>query len=633
MRQISSKKILACLVSLLILVTCTSCKAAKSYYVYEYVNYLSNKSGIKDSLNFDDSFEALKAFNILQDDDKTYLNDELDYAFLSRSICRLIDEKGNPIDVLKTKNWISSEIEENDKVSEDIATNIVDKAVFYIDNRVFDYNYDFDFAQEPKQDDEQLYVGDLVFDESDETYKIVTSVENGNYEYRQAEFSEIYDFYEIQDTYEVDFSNAEVIPYGKEIDDTSYVNNRFNLLSSNNQVFNIDGFRVSYTLSTSGIDFHVSKKIDKTTVYADANINAVKPSFKWTYKDGDLKNCYFSLKMNTTTALGATMGKYGNYYLKLKDKDSSSFVSSIKSMIVPRSDEIEAVIPICEIKTPIPNLPLVTLNMTVGIKLYISGKVELTIYNDHNIGFEIIDGKARFFYDHNDDLDTLVSSSAKAALALNVGLDATKIRLCDVELDGGIKAQTKATLHLYDSDFAETKQESDIAYSTLEEVSKENPYVKVCGDVSLYWLLDLICNTPKSMLNKMGFSKTYHILDEDNQIFGNLHHIEDGQFVKTCTRKSKKTTSNNAIQFVSSRKIVLNTYAEVLTQGQSFDIDIQSLPNGYSINDIRYSSSNESVASINDGKIKANELGNTKIRVYTSDDKYESYINILVSTG
>lgn len=633
MHRISSKKIIICLVSLFILVTCVSCKANKPYYVYEYINYLANKSGIQGSENIEDNFKALNDFNILDSDDSVYLNDELDYDFLSKTICKLIGEKEYSIDVLASKDWISKYVKENSKVNETIAKEIVDKAVFYIDNRVFDYNYDFEFVKEPKDYDEQLYVGDLVFDETDETYKIVTNIVGDDYEYRDAEFSEIYAFYELQDTYEVDFSNVEVIPYGEEIDDSGYINNKFNLLASKNHVFNTDGYRISYTLSSSGIDFHISKKVDGITIYADADIKSVKPSFKWTYKENDVKNCYFNLKMNTTTSLGATIGKYGNYYLKLKDKDSSSFMSSIKSMIVPKADEIEAIIPICEIKTPIPNVPFAYLNMSVGIKLYVSGKIELTVYNNHNIGFEIIDGKARFFYDHKDDVDAIVSSSAKAALALNVGLDATKFRLCDVELDGGIKSQLKTTVHLYDDDFIETSEESDIAYSTLEEVSKDNPYVKVCGDVSLYWLMDLVCNTSKSMLKKWGFSKTFHILDDDNQIFGNLHHIEDGQFVKTCTRKSKKVTTNQGIQFAPANKIVLNTYAEVLLQGDSFTIEIESLPENYSLSNIVYNSSNTDIATVINGVIKAIKPGNAKISVYTSDNKYISYINILVSTG
>ena len=126
----------------------------------------------------------------------------------------------------------------------------------------------------------------------------------------------------ISDSYEIDFNESEIIPLQEEIN-SSYVNNKFNLLASKNHVFNADGFRISYSINSSGLDIHVSKQMDKATVYADASINSIKPTFKWTYDEGDLKNCYFNVKMNTTTSLGVTKGKYGKYYTKFKDLDSS----------------------------------------------------------------------------------------------------------------------------------------------------------------------------------------------------------------------------------------------------------------------------------------------------------------------
>lgn len=630
MLQTLSKKIIICLTSLLILVTCTSCKTDEHYQIKEYLNYVAYKSGISDSSNTDEFFNCLKDWKVVTSDDHIYLDNDLNYAFLSRTITNLIDENGNPLDILKTKKWINNNAKENQHVDKETAIKVVDNAVELINNRTFSSTFEYEYINEPKTNTEELNDNDIFFDEETGSYKVVVNEEDN--EYRDAQFDEVFSYFDISDSYEIDFSQAEIIPLQEEAN-SSYINNRFNLLANKNHVFNKDGFKISYTINSSGLDVHVSKDVDFATIYADASINSIKPNFKWTYDKGDLKNCYFNLKMNTTTSLGATKGKYGNYYLKFKDLDSSSFMALVKSMIVPKKNEVEATIPICQIKTPIPNVPLAYVNMTIGIKLYVSGKVELIIYNAHNIGFEVKDGNSRFFYEHNDDLDTIAKASAKAALALNLGIDATNFRLCDIELDGGIKAELKTTVHLYDSDFNETASETDIAYSTIEEISKDNPYVKVCGDVSLYWLVDLICNTSKSVMYKMGFTHTYHILDDNDQVFGNLHHIEDGKFVKACTRKNKVAITNETINIQTSNKIVLNSYAEVLLQGETFKIELVSLPSGYTTNDIKYSSSDDSVASISGGIISALKTGSSKIKVYTSDNKYSSYINILVSTG
>ena len=393
----------------------------------EYLIYLSNSSGINDSKDIEDSFNALKDYGVVGEDDYIYLNDELNYGFLCKTIARLLDIDDDYLNSMKQKGYIDSNVKEDDLVYENKSIEIVSKLIRNINNKQFGFDYSYKYKDSVKDEKDSLEVGDVFFNDQKQVYEYVENIEDGQLKTREAEFEEVFTDFNIQDSYEVDFSNAEVIPLQEELD-VGYVNNKFNLLASKSHVFNADGYRISYSLSTSGVDVHVSKKIDKTTVYVDASLNNVKPSFKWTYKDDDLKNCYMSMKLNTTTSLGATMGKYGNYYLKLKDKSSDDFLTSIKSMIVPKKDELEAIIPICEIKTPIPNVPFAKLNMTIGIKLYVSGKVELTIYNDHNIGFEIKNGKARFFYDHNDDVDGIVSSSSKAALALNLGLDAAKYR-------------------------------------------------------------------------------------------------------------------------------------------------------------------------------------------------------------
>lgn len=630
MHQISNKKLLVCLVSLFIIVTCTSCKTDNPYLVKDYLNYLSIKTGIGDSDDINDNFNNLVNWKVVVDSDKEFLNDELDYAFLSKSICNLIDEHGNPMDILSDKGWIKI-TRESKKVSEQVAKEVIEKATDYINNREFSKKYEFEYTNNVKADINDLNNNDIYYDKENNEYLKIIETDNG-YKEEPAEFEDVFSYLNIEDTYEVDFSEAEIIPLQEE-EKTSYINNKFNLLSSKSHVFNKDGFRISYSVNSSGIDVHVSKKVDKATVYGDASINSVKPSLKWLYEKGDLKNCYFNVKMNTTSTLGATMGRFANYYLKLKDKDSKSFMDAIKSMVVPKKDYVEAIIPICQIKTPIADIPYVNLNMTIGIKLYASGTVELILYNSHNIGFEVKEGNARFFYEHNDDVDAIVKASGKSAIALNVGVDASKFRLCDVELDGGVKAEVRSTVHLYDTDFNESEEKSDIEYSDLQELSKDNPYVQVCGDVSLYWLVDLLCNTSKSVMYKMGLSKTFHILDEDNQIFGNMHHIEDGHFVKSCTRKKKAAISNQAININTSNKIVLNTYAEVLLVNDLYKIELLSLPTGYSEEDIRYTSSDKTVATVENGQIRALKPGSSKINVHTSDNKYNTYINILVSTG
>lgn len=627
MLQTSIKKQIVCLVSILIIVTCSSCKANSPYLISEYLKDLGNLSGIG-------SYENLKNWEVITDEDFKKLDEELDYGFLSLTIARLIEEDGNTLNILKNRNWIEGSAKENQTVNKDSALFVINNAVDYINNKVFPSYFDYELNEEIKDEDEVLEEDDIFFDSQDKKYKVVTEVDDEVYISRDAEIEEVYDYFDISDSFEIDFNEAEVIPYGDELEETSYVNNIYQLLSSNNtHVFNTDGYRVSYTVNSSGISIHISKNEDKFTLYTDIDVNKVKPTFKYKYEDEDFKNCYFSLRMNTTEKFGFTSGKYRNYYLSLKDLDGDSFISKVKSMFKSKSDEIEAVIPICTIKTPIPNIPTVNICMELLAKIYANGKIELVLYNAHNIGFETKNGSFRAFYEHDDDFDAITRAAGKAALGINFSLNTLNYRLCDIELDSGLKSELKTTMHLYDKDGNKSSYNSDYSYDSLDELAYLNSNVKVCGDVSFYWSTDLLVNTAKTKMNKLGFSKTFHIFDEDNQVFNNLHHIEDGQFVKTCTRRSKVNLVTNDIEVNSADKIVLNSYAEVLHKGSNFVIDIVTIPFGYSIKDIRYSSSDSRIASINDGEIIAHKPGTCRIEVKTSDDKYKSYINILVSTG
>ena len=590
----------------------------------DFLNTLAVKAGIGTSTVMEENIEGLKAWGVTIYEER--LEDAFDYADLSIVISQLMAE-GDDFNSLKAKGVIEEKAEEKQTVKESEGEAVIDKTVNYLNNRQFEPGFVYEYRNELKEADEQLEEGDIIY--TDDGYRIAIR-EDDDIVLKQADFENVFSYMDIADSFYIDFEEAEVIPYGEEYVNTSYINERFNLLSSNNHAFNSEGFRISYTLNKSGIDVHISRNEDGVNIYGDLSLHNVKPVFKWLYEENDVKNCYFNLSFKTTEKIGASIGRYGNYHLKFKDADASSFKSLIASVIEKQKDEVEATIPICQIKTPIPNVPTAFLNLDLLIKLYVSGKAELVLYNSHSIGFETRNGNVRFINDTQRDLDAIIQASAKATLGLNVNLEAATFRIADLELDGGVRAMVKSTLHLYEKDGDVKSESSAYALSTLEELSEGNPDVKVCGDLSLNYLLDLIINTSKTQMAKYGFSKTYSILDEDNQIFNNLSHIENGHFVKKCTRNSRPVITD--MDEVKSTRIVLNSYAEVLKQNEVFQIEVISLPEGYLKEDLVYSSLDNSVASVSNGLIRPLSPGSVKIKVHTRDGKYSAYVNILVST-
>ena len=624
MPQALIRKLGICLTGLFIIIACTACKTRPAYLMKDFLNTLAIRSGIGQSENDEENIAGLAAWGVTIEEDS--LNESFDYLQLSKTVSDLLGENDSFIS-LKDKKIISTDVKEKQIVEKDDGEEVITRTVSYLNSREYEPFFDYEYKKEPKQIDDELKYGDIVY--TGESYKKVTE-EGEDMILEDAEFEDVFTYFELDGSYYIDFEEAEIIPYGEEYKDTSYVNEKFNLLSSSNHVFSSEGFRISYTLNKAGIDVHISRDIDGVNIYGDVSLNNVKPVFKWLYEEDDVQNCYFNLSFKTTEKIGASIGRYGNYHLKFKDADPSSFKSLINSVIEKQKDEVEASIPICQIRTPIPNVPTAYLNIDLLIKLYVSGRVEVVLYNTHSLGFETRNGNIRFINDGTRDLDAIIQASGKAALGVNMNLEAVTFRLADIELDGGIRALVKSTLHLYNDDGEVTSESSSYALSTLMELSDGNPDVKVCGDVSLYYLLDLIINTSKTQMAKYGFSRTYSILDEDNQIFNNLSHIEDGHFVKKCTRNDRPVITQ--MEEVKSTRIVLNSYAEVLKQNETFQIEILGLPEGYKESDLRYSSTDTGIAAVENGLIRPVSPGSARINISTSDGKYSSYVNILVST-
>ena len=627
MLQTLIKKLCICFTGLFIIVTCSACGASTPYLIKDYLNDLAVASGLSDEDDIEKNLVVLKNWELIHDEEID-LDDRLNYDLMCNTLGRLMEYDGDCLDYFKKEGMIDKTKKADSIVDSEKGRLLIDEVVERVNNREFVSHYSYDLNRPIKDIDDDLQIGDILI--VDNVYKIVTRINENGYYIEDANFEEVFRNLEISDSFEVDFNESEIIPYFTE--DNIYINNTYNLLASNNHVFNAEGFRVSYTVSASGLSVHVSRNVNGLNIYGDLDINNVKPTIKWTYRENDLKNCYFRVNFNTTEKLGVSDGKYGNYYLDFRNLDSSSFTSLLNSVVNPMSDKVEASIPICKIKTPIPNIPAVNITMDVLIKIYVSGKIELVLYNTHQVGFETKNGNIRFINNHTNDFDSLIKASGKSALGLNLGLEAARMKLADIELDSGIKAEVQSTMHLYDEDGDVSAKTSDISYGTLEEISKDNENVKVCGDVSLYWYMDLVINTAQTKMSKLGFSRTFHIMDDDNQVFGNLHHIENGHFVKKCTRKSKSKIKK--MDEVRSDKIVLDSYAEVLKQNETYKIIINALPEGYSLSQISYSSAESKIASIDDnGTIRANSPGSVQIVVSTSDQKYKAYVNILVSTG
>ncbi len=585
-----------------------SCKKEK-YLVKDYLIDLATISGLSESEDIDECFMVLLEWGVVEREDYELKDSELTKEYLKTTLSRLTESSVDELVAFSSIN------------ESNVHTAIV-KAVKLINSKQFENDYSFKLKDEietVEEISEELEDG-YYYSQSDKEYYSVTDGKS-----RKADYDDIYEKFKLSGSQNIDFTGSEVEMNGEEIE-SSYVNNDYELLSSKSSVFSIKGYRVSYSLNSGGISFHISKSVkDGLNTYADVTISNISPTYNYEYDDDGVKKAYFKIDYESTSKYGISRAEYKKKYLDLKNVDTSDFKTLVNTVLKDKKDMEEASIPICTIKTPIPNVPAAYFNIDVLLRIYAGGKAEIVLSDDSTIGFETKNGKIRLIKDIERDDDLVLRASLKTTLGLNFNISATDYRLMDVELDGGIKAEIKSTLHLYET---EETEESDLEYDELEELSEDNDDIEVCGDLTLRWVLDLKFNTAGTLLYKYGLNYTKEFMDDDDQVFGNLHHIENGQFVEKCTRVKRTTYKVKGVTF-NLTKITLDTYSIVLKKGETYEIDA-AVPTGYSKTDLTYSYEGN-VVSLKDNAVTAIKSGSAKIRIATYDGLYETYLNVLVS--
>lgn len=605
-----NRKLSLLLTCLLIIVTCFSCKKKDNYLIEDYLLELANQSGISDKKIYDNAFNDLKDWGIVDEEDFDKRKDYLKYDYLIKTISRLIEEEET-----KTLNKLGykNKINLSDFVYKEDALKIIALAIKEINHKTFNSNYYYEESKEVKEGTIKLIDGE---------YKK---------ENEEVEFEDVFEELDIEETFDIDYEDIEIIPYGNEYTETNYINNRYKLLSNNKKVYEINGYKVTFQIKKSGININITKKKDSgLTIYGDININGIQPSVKWHSKKDDVENAYFRLDFNTNEKFGIKNEKYKKYNTNFKDLDASSFMNLLNSMIKKEDDEVEARLPICKIKIPIEAIPTADIYLDLSLNLSARGNIELSLVNKHNIGFEIKEGKARFINENQNDFDLVGQAEAKTGLNIDLSLEAVNKRLMDLNTNAGLNSNISTIINLYDNEGNLSKTNTDLAYSTLKDISKENNNVKICADIHAGMYLDLAFNSSKTLLSKFGLSKKINLINNDNKKYGFNTHIENGIVVEKCTQKSKDNIQINNEE-INVDKLLLNKTAIVLRNNSSYEFEFSYFPKDYTLNDLIYEIEDDNIVRIEGINVYPVGNGNTRIKISTKDNKYYTYLNCLVS--
>ena len=533
------------------------------------------------------------------------------------------------------------------------ALQLLKKAVQYLNNREIDENTQDIQWDETNQsikeiepvafDEESLCLllgedinvaeGDMVHfqDASGERYYEVLSKEDRVLYLKDADLLEKTNSMEFKGSTEIDFSDALIVDGEEEIIQESAGLARIEQMSLRPLQKTLHYKEYDIVLSTNGT--RISAEMKKTLphgsqVYASVKLNGVNVDYQWKSKKKDINDAYFKVKMHAQESFGLKNGAYKNLYGDFSRIDQANFVSTLKNLFQEKQDVIESTFELCKIQVPIPNAPLLNITIALNLNVHASGRAEIYFTQTGMVGCEVREGKMRLIHDFNNNTNNRLKANAGIGTGITSALNMTSIRLLDASINATQEATLSTSFHVYQED-THTIEQSDISYDVAEELAENNPNILVCSDVSANLRIYLKVNSAKTQLGKLGLTNR---IDLVNQSFipKGKKHMENFQFVKACTREEReKKVTIDALKV--TKKICLKDYSMIVKQGKEKQIIVTGLPEGYTKNDLVFTTSNGDVATVlENGVVQAMHGGSAVITVTTLDGKHYIKCNVVV---
>lgn len=435
----------------------------------------------------------------------------------------------------------------------------------------------------------------------------------------------------------VDFSKAEILDGNGEIIQSYDDNTATNMaLSAYTKTMEKDGYTVAITSSSTGFKAEVRRELPNgSKAYANVRLASLRCDYEWLSEKKDIKNVYLRLRFNTEENFGVRHTSYTKKYGDFSKIDPKDFISTAKNFFQDADHVIEKTLTLATVRVPIPNAPMMKLEMNVDLNIYVSGRVEITLHQAHEIGCEIRNGTIRMLQKMDPTHEEDIQATMKVTSGIRFGLKMTGMELCNASLLGGVQAGMKTYVHLYDSDGKKTTVETDLPNDVVDDLAQDNVNVLVCADLDAHIIGEISVNSKSTLLGKMGLSKTITVFNGQNASLlpEGYRHLENLHFVEQCTRNDRKPTVEKQEIHVTG-KITLERYALAMSEGGYRTIVVTGLPEGYRTADLIYTVNDETIAIVSEnGRVTGRQSGATEVIVQTMDGKYSTSISVLVTTS
>lgn len=263
--------------------------------------------------------------------------------------------------------------------------------------------------------------------------------------------------------------------------------------------------------------------------------------------------------------------------------------------------------------------PGISVNLRVKASFEASGKISVSVTTENTKGFEMTGSSFRSINETNTSSEVALTGEAgiygtlTVALSLDYLVDELDLLSLELKVGPTLKAEAKI---------------------------QDNPTTgndMLCLDISGYLKIELKLFFFKDIMELLGMESSITLVDVDQNsspvVWGHIHY-ED--FVRTpgdaCTADGAVTeaVTTEAVTIPVGIFELEKSYISV-SAGTSANIGMKSLPSGYSMSDIVWSSSDSSKVSVDsNGNVKAISPGTAQITVKTSDGKYKASCAVTV---
>lgn len=448
------------------------------------------------------------------------------------------------------------------------------------------------------------------------------------------------DHIDVQDEFDVDFSKAEISDEsGLKTDPAlpiSHVQPAGHVLMSCHPMQHTRTYgkwTVSYQVSSNGIRAEVHQgSSEGGKAYASFRLNRVHPSFRWKMSKGSIQDGYFKVSYETAESIGIYKGNYKTLYGDFSRLNSREFLESMQNLFQKKADTADLTIPICTVKVPVPNAPMFQITMRLQLRMYTTGRAELSLVGQHVSGMEIRNSRIRPIHDCTRSAQALIRADTSVVGSTRFGFQLNRILLADIAAEAGARAKVKTIVHLFDENGTVNSAVSSIPADFADEMAEGNEKVRVCADMKAYWVMNLIFNSPQSIAGRLNLSKRLELMNENNApLIPRLNrHFENWQAVERCTVTGRRY-EDPAEHMPDPSRLRPAVYTMILDIGETRRIEYTAVPSGYREEDLNYSTQNADIASVNaDGRVSAGKEGSTIITIATKDKKHQAKISILV---